>query len=43
MVVKFIWLKYIQFVFDIFIIFAIFAAQIILDPTDDEREKHKDC
>jgi exosome complex RNA-binding protein Rrp42 (RNase PH superfamily) len=28
---------------DVFIIFAIFASQIILEPTDDEREKHKDC
>ena len=36
-------LKLIRFVFDIFIIFAMFAAQIILEPTDDEREKHKDC
>ena len=40
---KFIRLKKIQFVFEVFIIFAIFAAQIILDPIDDEREKHKDC
>ena len=43
MLVKFLRLKEIRFVFDVFIIFAIFAAQIILDLTDDEREKHNDC
>ena len=43
MLEKFIRLNKIQFVFDVFIIFAMFAAQIILEPTDDEREKHKDC
>ena len=32
-----------QYVFEFFIFFVIFAAQVILDPTDDEREKHKDC
>ena len=32
-----------EYSFEIIIFFAIFAAQIILDPTDGEREKHKDC
>ena len=43
MLEKFIRLNKIQFVFDAFIIFVIFAAQILFDPSDDEREKHKDC
>ena len=43
MLEKFIRLNKIQFVFDAFIIFGIFAAKTIFDSTDDEREKHKDC